>query len=361
MVDGARQAQRLVVDEVHSQTAGSGIGTFAGDLGLEEVLELEGTRGLTRRGEARDEHEGHGGRASGSWARVDVISRKSSNLQGVSRDDTPICALYGVRRKIIGRGSGVSVTRFHKEPPRRFLRRREEQFRRAPASLGTIDDMPTTIHYLPIDHTFPAVTFCCPSPASIQPAGRFHIGPAFTGLGSRRQKYLIWANLPRFSLPFALRSRPATATSSTLTPVYILRHRTTRPQDQKDSGFSLCLHLLAPIFSARHVDSPSSSPATRVCSRADLRSQLPELFRLPKLQQKRNPAHAILCLVCTSALAVDLASPTGLLWLAERPAATARATAGTLADAASPAVSQLRIPAEPRRRRQDGSRDYKLS
>lgn len=51
VVDGARHAQRLIVDEVHLQTAGARIGCDRGigDLGFAVLLQLEGARGLPRR------------------------------------------------------------------------------------------------------------------------------------------------------------------------------------------------------------------------------------------------------------------------------------------------------------------------
>ena len=51
------QAKRLVVDEVDLEPAVAGIGVLAGDLGLEKVLQLEGTGGLASRGVARDDKE----------------------------------------------------------------------------------------------------------------------------------------------------------------------------------------------------------------------------------------------------------------------------------------------------------------
>lgn len=50
-------AKRLVVDEVDLELAGPRIGALAGDLGLEEVLQLPGACGLARRGIPRDDQE----------------------------------------------------------------------------------------------------------------------------------------------------------------------------------------------------------------------------------------------------------------------------------------------------------------
>lgn len=51
------QAKRLVVDKVDLEPAGARIGVLAGDLGLEKLLQLEGTGGLASRGVARDDQE----------------------------------------------------------------------------------------------------------------------------------------------------------------------------------------------------------------------------------------------------------------------------------------------------------------
>lgn len=59
MVDIARHAQRLVVDVVDFEAADSSIGGRTGDLGFEELFELEGPCGLARRGVARDEDKLH--------------------------------------------------------------------------------------------------------------------------------------------------------------------------------------------------------------------------------------------------------------------------------------------------------------
>lgn len=59
MIDAAGHAKRLIVDEMHSEPAGACIGTFVGacDLGVEEILQLEGSRCLPRGGVARDEDQ----------------------------------------------------------------------------------------------------------------------------------------------------------------------------------------------------------------------------------------------------------------------------------------------------------------
>jgi hypothetical protein len=48
VVDGARHAQRLVVDEVHLQSAGAGIGARGSNLGLAVRFELQCACGLPR-------------------------------------------------------------------------------------------------------------------------------------------------------------------------------------------------------------------------------------------------------------------------------------------------------------------------
>jgi len=48
MVDGARHAQRLIVDEMDLYTRSARIRGRAGDLGLEEFLQLDGSGGLAR-------------------------------------------------------------------------------------------------------------------------------------------------------------------------------------------------------------------------------------------------------------------------------------------------------------------------
>jgi hypothetical protein len=48
VIDRARDTQRLIVDEVHFQSAGARIGSGAGDLGLAVFLELEGSCGFPR-------------------------------------------------------------------------------------------------------------------------------------------------------------------------------------------------------------------------------------------------------------------------------------------------------------------------
>ena len=50
MIDTARHAERLIVDEVHFQAANAGIGAGAGDLCLEVFFELEGSGRLPRLG-----------------------------------------------------------------------------------------------------------------------------------------------------------------------------------------------------------------------------------------------------------------------------------------------------------------------
>lgn len=57
MIYPTGQAKRLVVDEVDLELAGPGIGALTGDLGLEEILELESARRLARRGVPRDDQE----------------------------------------------------------------------------------------------------------------------------------------------------------------------------------------------------------------------------------------------------------------------------------------------------------------
>jgi hypothetical protein len=57
MVYPTGHAKRLIVDEVNLELAGPGIGALAGDLGLEEILQLEGARGLARRGISRDDQK----------------------------------------------------------------------------------------------------------------------------------------------------------------------------------------------------------------------------------------------------------------------------------------------------------------
>lgn len=57
MVYPTGQAKRLIIDEVDLELAGAGIGALAGDLGLEEILQLAGTCGLASRGIPRDNEE----------------------------------------------------------------------------------------------------------------------------------------------------------------------------------------------------------------------------------------------------------------------------------------------------------------
>lgn len=57
VIDATGHAKRLIIDEVDLEPAGSPISTLAGDLGLEEILQLSGARGLAGRGIAGDNQE----------------------------------------------------------------------------------------------------------------------------------------------------------------------------------------------------------------------------------------------------------------------------------------------------------------